>query len=109
MHIGKKIQEVTNERGMQITELGRRIGKTSQAIYDIFKRDSISTDLLQSLGTALNYDFFQEYVKPNPSNLMAMEPGTEYGKKDRASISLTINNIAEKDIKRIFKAINDII
>ena len=109
MHIGKKIETITKERGMQITELGRRLGKTSQSVYDIFRRESISTDLLTALSDILQHDFFKYYIKPAAINFE--ESGAPYGVQsgDKPYISLTINNIKEKDLKRIFKAVNEIL
>jgi hypothetical protein len=63
MHIGEKIQKRAKEMRMGPTELAGLINTSKQNIYGIFKRKSIDTDLLSRIGKALDFDFFQYYVK----------------------------------------------
>jgi hypothetical protein len=63
MEIGKKIKEVLDLKGMKITEFARRLNTSNQNAHDIFKRTSLDTGLLESIGDILEYDFFQYYVK----------------------------------------------
>ncbi len=56
--IGHKIEEIRILRGINKTELGRRIGKQSQTVEDILLRSGINTELLLKISKALNYNFF---------------------------------------------------
>lgn len=107
IHIGSLIQDRVSTSGMKITEFARRIGKTSSNIYNIFERESIDTDLLDKISTVLEYDFFQHYCKPIQGADADRKAGAAL--PDRPTISITINNIDEKRIGRIFRKLNDII
>ena len=61
MHIGKKIKEVWKKSRLKGTEFAILINRDRQVIYDIFKRESIDTELLQKIGKVLNHDFFAYY------------------------------------------------
>jgi hypothetical protein len=110
-HIGEKIQDIATEKGVRPTDLARKIGRTSQSMYDIYRRPSITTDLLQQISEALDHDFFQYYHQvKQPVNELS-EPETEYKRpaEIKPSISITINNIDENKFHRIFKKINELI
>jgi hypothetical protein len=62
IHIGGKIKQVFDKKGMTISEFGRRINKSRENVYDIFKRETIDTELLLTIGKALEHDFFQYYT-----------------------------------------------
>jgi len=62
IHIGKTIEEVFNKKGMTVSELARRINKSRENIYSIFKRKTIDTGLLVNLSNVLEHDFFQYYT-----------------------------------------------
>lgn len=63
-HIGQKIKEVLEKRGISKTELGKRLNMTSTNVHKIFKRETVDTGLLQKISEALDYDFFQQYASP---------------------------------------------
>jgi transcriptional regulator with XRE-family HTH domain len=58
MHIGNKIKNVLESRGLSVTEFAKRINKSRENIYSIFTRKTIDTGLLQSISNVLEYDFF---------------------------------------------------
>jgi hypothetical protein len=62
VHIGKKIKQEFNGKGMTISEFGRRINKSRENVYDIFKRKTIDTALLLIISKVLEHDFFQYYT-----------------------------------------------
>ena len=62
--IGKLIQKRLKERGMSNAEFARRINTHVRNVYDIFRRKSIDTDLLVTIGSVLDYDFFKYYFLP---------------------------------------------
>ena len=62
IHIGKKIKQVFDKKGMTVSEFGRRINKSRENVYDIFRRATIDTGLLENISKVLEYDFFQYYT-----------------------------------------------
>lgn len=57
-HIGKKIEEVVRIKNIPIVEFAKRVNTTRNNLYNIFRRESIDTDLLWKIGEILDYDFF---------------------------------------------------
>ena len=49
---------------MSNAEFARRINTHIRNVYDIFHRKSIDTDLLITIGSVLDYDFFRYYSMP---------------------------------------------
>ena len=66
--IGKIIKDVFDKKGLTVTEFAKRINKSRENVYDIFKRKSIDTDLLQIISQVLEYDFFTHYLSINKSS-----------------------------------------
>jgi len=62
INIGSKIKQVFDKKGMTVSEFGRRINKSRENVYSIFKRKSIDTGLLQTISEILEHDFFQYYT-----------------------------------------------
>lgn len=62
INIGNKIKQVFTKKGMTVSEFGRRINKSRENVYSIFRRKTIDTGLLAKIGEVLEYDFFQYYT-----------------------------------------------
>lgn len=62
MVIGNKIKEVTESKGMTVSEFARRINTSRENAYGIFKRESIDTKLLTRICEVLDHDFFQYFT-----------------------------------------------
>ena len=62
VHIGNKIKAIVVKKGMTVSEFGRRINKSRENIYSIFKRKSLDTALLSTISRVLDHDFFQYYT-----------------------------------------------
>ncbi|MBR1626371.1 MAG: helix-turn-helix transcriptional regulator [Bacteroidales bacterium] len=60
MHIGKHIREVMIRQGVSVIQLAEAIHCERANVYNIFKRESIDTDILIRICKALNYDFFKD-------------------------------------------------
>ena len=54
---GAEIKKVVAEKGMSVSEFARRINKSRENAYDIFRRKSLDTDLLSVISQVLDYDF----------------------------------------------------
>jgi len=62
LHIGKSINLIVKKKGITISEFARRINKSRENVYSIFKRKTIDTGLLQIISKVLEYDFFKSYT-----------------------------------------------
>lgn len=51
---------------MSVAEFSRRINRTRSVAYDIFKRESIDTELLTQIGKVLRVDLFTPFRKEYP-------------------------------------------
>ena len=71
--IGKKIEEVLKDRNMSVTEFAKKINTNRNNVYDIFKRKSIDTELLQKISKILAYNFFELFINPKESDKILVE------------------------------------
>lgn len=62
INIGSKIKVIFDKKGMTVSEFARRINKSRENVYSIFRRKSIDTALLTKIGDVLEHDFFQYYT-----------------------------------------------
>jgi transcriptional regulator with XRE-family HTH domain len=60
--IGKQIQAVVKKRGMKVDELAKRLNVSKPNIYDIYRRNSIDTGLLERLCKVLDHNFFETFA-----------------------------------------------
>lgn len=60
MDIGKRIKQVVSEKGLSASWLAEQIPCERSNVYSIFRRESINIDLLQTISTILEHDFFAE-------------------------------------------------
>jgi len=60
IHIGKIIKEVANKKGVLDAKLSQILGCHPSNLINIYKRESIKTDLLWQISIALDYNFFAE-------------------------------------------------
>jgi DNA-binding Xre family transcriptional regulator len=56
--IGKIIEKVVREKRFPITEFAQKINTNRNNVYDIFRRDTIDTGLLQKICEVLEHNFF---------------------------------------------------
>jgi len=65
IHLGKLIQTFVKENNINSAELARKVGKTRQNIYDLYKRDDIEVKLFLTISEALQHNFIDEIVHSN--------------------------------------------
>jgi len=71
IHIGKLIQTFVRENNINSAELARKIGKTRQNVYDLYKRDDIEVKLFLTISEVLNHNFFEDiYPQKNGQNTL---------------------------------------
>jgi len=61
IHIGNEIHDEMMRQGRGALWLAEHLGCNRTNIYNIFVRESISTDLLMKISVALNRNFFTLY------------------------------------------------
>ena len=71
--IGQIIQEHVEAEKMEVTAFAKAIHKERSNAYDIFKRESIDTELLKKIGQVLHYDFFQDLLEPETKQMLMRE------------------------------------
>lgn len=67
--IGKTLQSILDEKGMNVNELAKIINVSNQTLYSIIKRDNmkIDFDILLKICSALNVNverFYNDYISP---------------------------------------------
>lgn len=63
LHIGLKIKELANKENLDVSQLADKLGKSKQAIYDLFAKEDVHTSILRELSAIFNVPiitFFQE-------------------------------------------------
>lgn len=70
--IGQLIHDRIKDRKMTIAEFCREINLERSTVYDIFKRSSIDTDVLEKIGHILDYDFFVHFLKSDTIDRLKM-------------------------------------
>jgi len=53
-HIGQKIKEIADNKGISVKDLSAKTRKTNSAIYDIFKKKDVSSELLREFSKVLD-------------------------------------------------------
>lgn len=105
--IGKLIEERVKTSKMSVAEFGRQINKERSNVYDIFKRSSIDTELLDLIGQVLKYDFFQHFLQQETVEKIRLSENIQ---KSKVLIEIELSdeeienlNITEKVFKQIYK------
>lgn len=70
VHIGKMIHEKVKGNPLSVKEVARRINKSENTLYDIYKRENIDTELLLKLSEILGFNFFALYDLEEPIKSM---------------------------------------
>ena len=81
IHIGELIRSRAEEKKLSQEELGKKISRTKQNVGDIFKRQSIDTELLLAISSALEFDFFDVYYAEEPLKSMREKELEPYRKE----------------------------
>ena len=54
LHIGLKIKHLMDKENLDATKLGKRLGKTKQAVYDMLAKEDLNTSILRDLSKIFN-------------------------------------------------------
>ena len=72
IHLGKLIQAFVKENHINSADLARKIGKTRQNLYDLYKRDDIEVKLFLTISEVLNHDFLED-IYPLKKNQITID------------------------------------
>jgi transcriptional regulator with XRE-family HTH domain len=61
IHIGELIKNIVREGNIKDADFAKKIGKSRQNVYDLYKRNDVEVKLLLTISRALDYDFFQHF------------------------------------------------
>lgn len=64
IHIGAMVKDFVKQNNINASELARKLGKTRQNLYDLYKRDDIGVKEILSLSKAVGHDFLADIQKP---------------------------------------------
>ena len=62
-HLGTFIKNKVKEKGITVSEFARRIHCTTRNIYQIYKKNSLDTDLIKRISLALEIDLLSTFNK----------------------------------------------
>ena len=68
LHIGLKIKYLMDKENLDAAKLGKRLGKTKQAVYDMIVKEDLNTSVLRKLSNIFNVPmayFVTENLSPN--------------------------------------------
>jgi hypothetical protein len=93
--IGQLIKERVEASNMEVTTFANAINKERSNVYDIYKRDSIDTNLLKKIGHVLEYDFFQHFLEQRTIEKFKIDYAA---KKARIMVEI---EVAESELEKI--------
>lgn len=79
-HIGLKIKELASKEKIDVSQLAEKLGKSKQAIYDLYAKEDVNTSLLRELSVILNVPiitFFQDEQEYNTDIQEKLEKAKE--------------------------------
>ena len=66
IYIGEKIEQIFNERKINISQFAKAIRSSRTNVYNIFKAKSVDIDKLILISMVLDYPFLEEYLLKSP-------------------------------------------
>ena len=57
IHYGQEIKKRFEEHGMSVAEFARRINRSRNTVYSIFRREYVDLQLLMIISDVLKFDF----------------------------------------------------
>jgi len=60
VHYGQEVKERFEHRGMTVAEFARRINRSRNTVYSIFRREYVDLQLLSKISEVLEFDFIHD-------------------------------------------------
>lgn len=76
MRIGLKIKMLAEEKNVDAVWISKKLGKSKQAIYDIYDKEDVNTSILKSLAQVFNVPvgyFFDDEASPVSQNTASVK------------------------------------
>ncbi len=113
LHLGTLIKQKVKEKGLSVTEFARRIHCTRRNVYEIFKKNSLDTDLIKRISTVLDLSILSVFYQPTSKtekeiNINDIENHYERSLIRLKHIDVNINNETKQSTQTI-AVINNII
>lgn len=111
VHIGKKIKEEVYKQRISVTLFARKISRSRNVVYDIFRRESVDTDLLNKIGKILNCDFFslysaqKEYAQEGIKTFYVRDSEGPYGRAQDENMLLQQNQALKEEVAYLKKIV----
>lgn len=99
-HIGHEIEKEMRAQGMTARQLAEKINLSPQAVYDIFKKDHITTDRLTMVQRALGRDFFKEFSQVATNGALLAEEEDDSVVKERFEMLMPEDKLRVIDRER---------
>ena len=103
MHIGNKIKELAGNKKLSAQKMGNAIGLTKQAVYGIFQKEDINTNLLKQIADVLGEPISVFFDDPkvctrtnsqgNDNNNQQGNNNTYYNNGDSAEMLAKFENV----------------
>lgn len=99
IHVGKLIKELVAERGISLSRICNFIACTEQELLEMYKKQSLDTEVLLKWSKLLEYDFFRLYSQ----HLILYAPmgNTKYrqcSEKSESSLPRFRKNVYTKEV-----------
>ena len=101
-HIGHEIEKEMRAQGMTARQLAEKINLSPQAVYDIFKKNHITTDRLAMVQRVLGRDFFKELSEALNNGGMLAEKEDESIIKERFEMLMPEDKLHVLDWERYY-------
>lgn len=102
-HIGHEIEKEMRAQGMTARQLAEKINLSPQAVYDIFKKNHITTDRLAMVQRVLGRDFFKELSEALNNGGMLAEKEDESVIKERFEMLMPEDKLHVLDWEKYYE------
>jgi len=99
-HIGHEIEKEMRAQGMTARQLADKINLSPSAVYDIFKKNHITTDRLAMVQRVLGRDFFKELSQVVTNGALLAEEEDESVVKERFEMLMPEDKLRVIDHER---------
>lgn len=95
MHIGKKVRKLTESKKLTAPKLGKALGITKQAIYDLYEKEDVNTKLLKQIAEELGVPISIFFDEDNKIDIQEQNGGKQNVQNKAGRDVINGLNIAE--------------
>lgn len=96
VHIGSVIEKKLAESGIKSSVFAQKLNMSNRNLYNLFKRSSVNSELLQEIGDILGFDFFSLYKNEEQSSVQ--EAKSKYARnyhEDKLALTVFLDGTDE--------------